>query len=50
MRNAREFLKLLGFFLIVLSFFGTIAGCNVWKWKECRKVGHGYVYCAAVIS
>lgn len=22
-----------------------VSACTAWKWKECRKVGHGVAYC-----
>jgi len=46
----REFIKLLFVVLVVLSLIGTVGGCQYWKWNECRKVGHGRVYCAVYLN
>lgn len=34
---------LIGVIAIALMF--GVSSCVKWKWSECRKVGHGKLYC-----
>lgn len=29
----------------VVAFLALVGGCIRWEWNECRKVGHGVLYC-----
>lgn len=31
---------------LILILLGLGFSCEAWKWSECRKVGHGKLYCA----
>jgi len=33
---------------MVLLLIVTFVGVGYWKYSECRKVGHGRLYCIAV--
>jgi hypothetical protein len=35
---------------VVLVVFLVIGGCVRWRWNECRKVGHGFLYCVLSAS
>jgi hypothetical protein len=41
----RNDLSFWGAMILVLLILAAGAGCEVWRFKECRKVGHGRAYC-----
>ena len=46
-------MKVIERIIIVAGIVGALflmKTCAEWKWNECRKVGHGKVYCAAHIG
>lgn len=46
-------MKIIERIIIVAGIIGILflmKTCVAWKWNECRKVGHGAVYCAHDLS
>ncbi len=41
----KSWLKLIGIFALVLGMISIPVSCRVWSFKECKKVGHGTLYC-----
>jgi hypothetical protein len=31
--------------VVLLAFFGLSVGCSVYKYHDCKKVGHSTLYC-----
>lgn len=42
MKNAFRFVLI--FICVVAVLFGVVS-CARWQWDECKKVGHGDLYC-----
>ena len=44
--------SLQSFLLVILALilFGLSASCEVWKYNECRKVGHSTTWCVLHIG
>lgn len=43
-------MKIAAVFLIVVALLACGVGCEVWQYRECRKVGHGRLYCWAHVG
>lgn len=37
-----------GVWLVIVLIFLFAFGWRYWRWVECRKVGHGILYCFAM--
>lgn len=38
-------MKNCGVLVVIVLLLSMGVGCEVWRWRECRKVGHGAMYC-----
>lgn len=43
-------MRLLTWLAIITLALLLPVGCEVWKYGECRKVGHGRLYCLAGVG
>ncbi len=43
--SGRNKMRTNSFAVLVICVLTVAIGIEVFKWKECRKVGHSFVYC-----